>query len=97
MWICGTITELCWHNFEGLLQFLPCSLAGHQPPGPFIHTLPLQPRGKDLFPYKSPPVVSQSCGLQNIYRSHPRIILNQLLITLFLQHHIESYQFDALS
>lgn len=58
MWIFETITELCWHNTEGLLQFLPCSKQDISLQGHLSTTFPLQPCGKDLFPYKSPPGVS---------------------------------------
>lgn len=49
------------------------------------------------FPTNPPLWCQQSWGLENIYRSHPRIILSRLLITLFLLHRIKNHQFVALS
>lgn len=70
-----TSTGLCWQNTEVLLQFLPCSLAGHQPPRPSIHHLStalksLQLCLKDLFSYISPSVLSLTCGLGGIFTDH---------------------------
>jgi len=74
----------------------------HQPPRPSIHHLStalksLQLCLKDLFSYISASVLSLICGLVNIYRSHHKIILNQLLITLFSFYLLKSYVFDPLS
>lgn len=76
---------------------LPCSQTGHQPPRPFIPHLSTSTLCKGFISLQIPTCVVTGLCTQEYLQIPSRIILSQLLITLFSLHHIKNYQFDALS